>query len=131
MHRRFDLLSIDVDLNTYWLCKAITNYEPRVVVVEYNALFPPPVEWVVRYDPMSAWDGTCYFGASLKSLENLGTLKGYRLVGCDVTGVNAFFVRQDLVEDKFLRPFTAENHYEPMRYLQSFLLPRDFRPFER
>jgi hypothetical protein len=28
----------------------------------------------------------------------------------------AFFVREDLVGDKFCAPFTAENHYEPPRY---------------
>ena len=38
--------------------------------------------------------------------------KGYALVGCNFLGGNAFFVREDLVGDHFLRPFTAENHYE-------------------
>ena len=41
---------------------------------------------------------------------------GYALVGCDLAGTNAFFVRDDLVGDRFVAPFTAENHYEPVRY---------------
>ena len=41
---------------------------------------------------------------------------GYALVGCDIAGVNAFFVRRDLCGDRFCAPYTAENHYEPMRY---------------
>ena len=41
---------------------------------------------------------------------------GYSLVGCDVLGINAFFVRHDLADGKFLKPFTSENHYEPPRY---------------
>ena len=49
-------------------------------------------------------------------MERLGAEKGYRLVGCSLAGVNAFFVREDLVADKFCAPFTAENHYEPPRY---------------
>lgn len=46
----------------------------------------------------------------------LGHQFGYSLVGCDIIGVNAFFVRNDLVNDNFVSPFTAENHYEPPRY---------------
>jgi len=46
----------------------------------------------------------------------LGQRLGYSLVGCDLTGINAIFVRSDLVGDNFLQPFTAENHYEPARH---------------
>jgi hypothetical protein len=67
-------------------------------------------------DPKRAWDGTQNFGASLKALEKLGARLGYGLVGCDFTGVNAFFVRDDLLADKFAAPYTAENHYEPPCY---------------
>jgi hypothetical protein len=34
--------------------------------------------------------------------------------------VNAFFVREDLCEDHFAQPFTAENHYGPPRYGLAF-----------
>jgi hypothetical protein len=112
----FDLLSIDIDGNDYWVWKAIENYHPRVVVIEYNAVYPPDFACVMKYDPAFISKGTSHFGASLKALEILGLKKGYRLVGCDFRGINAFFVRQDLVSDKFLEPFTAENHYEPPRY---------------
>jgi hypothetical protein len=42
--------------------------------------------------------------------------KGYRLVGCNYTGVTAFFVREDCVGDHFAAPYTSANHYEPPRY---------------
>ena len=111
-----DLLSIDIDSNDYWVWKAVVGFRPRVVVIEYNAIYPPKTEWVRAYDPRARWDGTSYFGASLKSLELLGASKGYGLVGCTLSGVNAFFVRQDLLGDLFCEPYTAENHYEPPRY---------------
>lgn len=101
MPERFDLLSIDLDYNDYWIWKAIETYVPRVVVIEYNATPGPSESQVVEYDPYHRWDGTDHFGASLLALVRLGHLKGYELIGCDSKGVNAFFVRSDLVEDHF------------------------------
>ncbi len=70
----------------------------------------------MEYNPQHNWDGTDYVGVSLKSLERLFDKKGYSLVGCNITGVNAFFVRKDLIGNHFEEPYTAENHYEPARY---------------
>jgi hypothetical protein len=112
----FDLLSIDIDQNTYYAWEALEAFRPRVVAVEYNASIPPDLDWKVRYDSGRVWDGSRNFGASLKAYERLGERLGYSLVGCDFHGINAFFVRSDLVEGKFCAPFTAENHHEPPRY---------------
>lgn len=88
-----DLLSIDIDGNDYWVWEAIRDYEPRVVVLEYNANLPLDSLLVMPRDDDHAWDGTDYFGASLGALRALGSRKGYELVHTDSTGVNAFFVR--------------------------------------
>lgn len=109
-----DLLSIDVDQSTYWLWKGITGIKPRVVVVEYNAAFPPSVSWAASED--GSWDGSSHFGASLRAVWELGEKKGYKLVGCNFAGANAFFVRADLIGQAFPGPFTPEFHYEPPRF---------------
>ena len=114
--RNFDLMSVDIDGNDYWIWKSILHYQPRVVAIEYNGMFPPGTPWVVRYNPEHAWQGGSHFGASLQSLAELGRDKGYALVGCNFIGVNAFFVHTDIVQDFFQPPFTAENHYESPRY---------------
>ena len=111
-----DLLSIDIDGNDFYIWKAIKDQNPRVVIMEYNAKFPPPIDWVMQYNETHVQDKTSYFGASLSSLCNLADVKGYSLVGCSLTGANAFFVRNDLLENKFLEPYEASNHYEPCRY---------------
>lgn len=111
-----DLLSIDIDFHDYWVWRALTTVKPRLVIIEYNATLPPFVRKTVAPNPSRVWDGSNYFGASLGALESLGQIKGYSLVGCSATGVNAFFVRSDLVEERFCAPFTALNHYEPPRY---------------
>ena len=111
-----DLLSLDIDRNTFYIWSALAHIRARVVVVEYNPKFPPSIDWKIEYDPAKWWDGTFYYGASLKAYEGLGRQLGYRLVGCDVSGINAFFVREDLCAGAFVEPFDAETHYEPPRY---------------
>lgn len=87
------------------------------MVVEYNASISPSVNWIAPFHSKDKWDGTQNFGASLKAYEDLGKNLSYSLFGCDIYGVDAFFVRNDLVgKNLFQQPFTSENHYEPPRY---------------
>jgi hypothetical protein len=112
----FDLLSIDIDGNDYWVWSALRRWQPRVVIVEYNASHPPPRRWVMQENVNHRWDGTSYFGASLASLVALGRDKGYELVGTNSIGINAFFVLKELVTaDWFLDP-ALTYHYSPPRY---------------
>ncbi|KAB2809776.1 hypothetical protein [Phaeocystidibacter luteus] len=96
-----DILSIDIDGNDYWIWKAINVVNPRIVVMEYNASVGPDESLTVAYDPsfsrMEKHPSGWYHGASLQALTKLGSELGYELVGCDSCGVNAFFVRKDLV----------------------------------
>jgi len=95
-----DLLSIDVDGIDYWIWKALDAVNPRVVVIEYSAVTGPARAVTIPNDPrFSRWErheSGLYAGASLAALAKLGEAKGYRLVGCNAHGVNAFFVRNDL-----------------------------------
>ncbi len=112
--KSFDLLSIDIDYNDYWVWKAITDYSPRVVIIEYNSSVIPTESKVVPYDPEVKWDGTNYFGASLLALKNLGLTKGYTLVGCDNAGVNAFFCKSNLLDGKKIKDI--KDLYRPPGY---------------
>lgn len=122
----FDLLSIDIDGNDYWIWEALAAYRPRVVVIEYNAAHPPPERWVMAYDPAHRWAGGGYYGASLASLEALGTRLGYALIGTDDNGVNAFFVRENLLGRVRFPRRTAAAAYHPNAYGQ----PAGEGPFE-
>ena len=110
----FDLLSIDIDYNDYWVWKAITKFHPRVLVIEFNSSIPPNESKVVPYDADAQWDGTNYFGASLLALKNLSLEKNYTLLGCDSNGVNAFFCQSDLVKNFKIKDI--ENLYRPPKY---------------
>jgi len=112
-----DLLSIDIDGNDFYVWQAINVVKPRVVVIECNWKFPPPLSIVQAYDPNNFWRNTDYMGASLEALVKLGARLGYSLVGTNLVGLNAFFVRNELVEEKFQRPFSAQNHYNRRDFL--------------
>ena len=110
--RRPDLLSIDVDGEDYWIWRS-SRVRPKVVVVEYNAALG--LERLVQpADLGRGWDGSRAFGASLTALEALGRAKGYRLVHCELAGVNAFFVREDLAAE--CPDLPVEALYRPANY---------------
>lgn len=110
-----DLLSIDIDGNDLYIFEAVNSFKPRVVVIEYNGKFPPECSWCMPYCKDYMWNSTDRHGASLKALEELAETKGYVLVGTNINGVNAFFVRDDLANGLFPKPNTAENLYNPLR----------------
>lgn len=113
----FDLLCIDIDGNDYWVWQALGDYRPRVVVIEYNANFVPPIQWVMPYNEKHSFNGSAHYGASLQSLDLLAEKMGYSLVGCDSMGVNAFFVRKDLLGGHFsFHQGGASHHYNCPKY---------------
>jgi hypothetical protein len=109
-----DLVSIDVDGNDYHIWKAL-SWRPRVVVIEYNAHVGPDEAVVAPYDPGFVWDGSDYFGASLRALRDLGEARGYHLVHCESAGVNAFFVAKDCLPPGYVPPSLAAV-YRPPNY---------------
>jgi SAM-dependent methyltransferase len=123
----FDLLSIDVDGQDYWIWEALTNYRPRIVVIEYNAVLPAGRQLAQPRGDESPWDGTDYFGASLDALSALAARKEYRLVHTDLAAINAFFVRRDLAEDLFPPPEEVPRRHEPNYFMQGHRHPADAR----
>lgn len=109
-----DLLSLDLDGNDYWIWRALTCIRPRVVVLEFNASAGPEKRVTIAYDPdfKLDWSTTPYrCGASLAAFAALGAAKGYRLVGVQSLGFNAFFVREDLGRE-FLPTHSPAECYE-------------------
>ena len=98
-----DLFSLDVDGIDYWLWKSLDVIEPRVVVAEYRNVLGPEKSLTVEYkkDFNQADYPAGYHGASLPAFVKLAKEKGYRLVGCNRYGFNAFFVRHGIGEDVF------------------------------
>jgi hypothetical protein len=130
-----DFLSIDIDGMDIYLLEAIT-FSPKVICIEYNAKFPPPLIKKPIFDEGFCWRGTDYVGSSLAAITESANKKGYTLVGTSITGVNAFYVRNDLVGPNFSSQ-SLEELYNPPRYyliidhyLNNVGHQADFGPYE-
>ncbi len=107
----FDLLSIDIDGNDYWVWRAIETHRPRVVIVEYNVFFMPETAKTIAYDADHNWDKErygLYHGASLAAFEKLGREKGYALAYTEPYCPNAIFVAEETLPEDVVLPTLAE-----------------------
>jgi hypothetical protein len=117
--QNIDVLSLDVDLNTYHVWEKLEETSAQIAIIEYNGFFPADSDWVAEYDPSGWWDGGFNMGAALKPLDELSREKGYRLIGCDLSGANAFFIREELAKVHFPDTQDVNKLFEPA---QPFLL---------
>lgn len=86
----FDLLSVDIDGNDYHVWESLTEYRPKLVVIEFNPSIPADIEFVQEKNT------EINHGNSLLSLIKLGKQKGYELIA--TTACNGFFVRKELFD---------------------------------
>ena len=108
-----DLLSIDIDSYDYWILNALTVCSPRLLILEYNALFGPERRVTIPLSQPVEGTPKGYGGASLAALTELAGRKGYRLVACEEAGVNAFFLRHDTAPE--VPGVSVAQAYRPLR----------------
>ncbi|MBB3463073.1 hypothetical protein [Rhizobium sp. BK377] len=103
--KKVGIFSVDIDgVDYYVLEAALTNWQPSIIIVEYNGIFGRTNCVSVPYDPnfqrKTAHYSNIYYGASLAAFCSMLNVRGYGLVGVNSMGSNAFFVRRDLLNDK-------------------------------
>jgi hypothetical protein len=108
-----DLFSLDIDSFDYWVLEAMTACSPRVMVMEYNGNFGPERSLAIARDTDMSRAVKGFHGASLKAITKLAAAKGYKLLACDESGTNAFFVRSDLAPS--VEAVAPEMAFRPMR----------------
>lgn len=117
------ILSIDLDGNDYFILKEINVFEPRIIISEFNPYFGLNRSISVPYDPFfnrtKKHYSNLYFGASIKAIENILLEKGYTLVGTGMMGINAYFIRNDLMTDNLYKlannPINFNGHFRESR----------------
>jgi hypothetical protein len=97
------ILSIDIDGNDYWIWKEISIVNPAIVIIEYNARFgyeeSLTIPYIENFDRKKRKESNIYYGASLAALTKLGKQKNYSLVYTNSNGNNAYFVKNELINE--------------------------------
>ncbi len=114
-----DFFSLDIDGNDYYIMETLLNdrFFPKVVCVEYNAKFEPPAAMKIKYNKSHVWDTSDYMGCSIQSYVDLFANFNYKLVCCNIPGINAFFVRQEFAH--LFENYPVDVLYQPYRYYLS------------
>ena len=89
--KHFDILSIDIDGDDYWVWKGLVSFRPKVVVIELNYKDKPGVHRINQTGKPFVYGTT---GTSITSMNELAETKGYKLIaniGCNAVFVDATF----------------------------------------
>jgi hypothetical protein len=101
-----DLLSLDIDGVDLHLWSVLEATRPRVLVCEFNNAVPSELALTIPYRPDFDFralppDQAMFRSASLAGFVAVSRRKGYRLVGMNALGFNAFFLRDDVLPETF------------------------------
>jgi hypothetical protein len=103
--KHIGLLSIDIDGVDWWIAKELT-IRADIIVCEYNHYLgnePVTVPYSPSFQRLEASKSGVYYGASLAAWKFLWEARGYRFVGSNSAGTNAFFVDASHYEKLSLR----------------------------
>jgi hypothetical protein len=102
--RRLGILSVDIDGVDWFVLEALADWRPAILIVEYNGVFgrtvPVSVPYVADFQRSARHSSNLYYGANLPAFAHLLEPRGYSLVGVNGAGSNAFFVRNELLNDR-------------------------------
>lgn len=116
------ILHIDLDGNDYWIWKTINVVTPIIVILEYNSVLGIDRPITIPYDKSfyrtKAHYSNHYYGSSLRALYQLSKERGYSFIGCNSAGNNAYFVRNDKLNEH-VREISLKNGYVLSKYRES------------
>jgi hypothetical protein len=118
------LLHIDIDGNDVHILEALdlSTLNPSIIIMEYNAVFgkdrPITIPYNKEFIRTNKHYSNLYFGASLPAINHVANKKGYSLVVCNLAGNNAYFVRNDLLNEK-IKVKTIEDAYVSSKFRES------------
>ncbi|HWN08004.1 MAG TPA: hypothetical protein VNO50_01785 [Pyrinomonadaceae bacterium] len=105
IENEFGVLSLDIDGNDFWvLDKILSRFRPALVVTEINENIPPPLRFVVKYNPGFQLRHH-FFGHSISAVEDLCRRHGYGILELEYN--NAFLAPAELGSQFFHDAQTA------------------------
>ena len=118
------LLHIDLDGNDYHIFEKmdLSRLNPSLIVLEYNSVFGASRPLSVPYDKHftrgKAHYSQLYYGVSLPALIYLANKRNYALIGGNLAGNNAYFVRRDLLNER-VKEVPVEKAYRESKFRES------------
>ena len=99
IEKDFGVLCLDIDGNDYWvLDEILTKFRPGLVVTEINENIPPPLRFVVRFDPRFQLRYH-FYGYSIAALEDLCDEHNYDILELEYN--NAFLAPREFAAARF------------------------------
>lgn len=99
LQKNFGVLCLDIDGNDFWLLEAVlSNFRPSIVITEINENIPPPLRFVVKFDPDFRLRKH-FYGYSIAALEDLCDRHGYGILELEYN--NAFLAPRELGPAQF------------------------------
>lgn len=119
----FDILSIDIDSDDYYIWENLKEFSPKIVIIETNSYRDPIADEIpgvptsdYAVDPLTLWHPErVAVGCSFMSAVKLALRKGY--VPVSYTG-NLICVRKDLAIELAVFPFIISN--DPYDYISLY-----------
>lgn len=104
-----DVLSIDIDGMDYWILKTLLSKgsNPRLIIVKIHVAWGPEVGLTRPYRADFTTQSQPEMGASITAYSLLLDSFGYRLVGCNMNGTSAFFLRNNVGQTHFPKSYEA------------------------
>ena len=92
------LFSLDIDGIDYWVWEKLKKIEPVIFICEFNSILGEKQKISVPYkrnfDRTKFHYSNLAFGASLPAFKYISELKGYKFLGTNSNGVNAYFIKK-------------------------------------
>jgi hypothetical protein len=99
IEKDFGVLCLDIDGNDYWVLDAILeNFRPGLVVTEINENIPPPLRFVVKFDPDFRLRYH-FYGYSIAALDDLCRRHDYGILQLEYN--NAFLAPREIGAGRF------------------------------
>ena len=105
IEKSFGVLCVDIDGNDYWVLDSIlSDFRPGLVVTEINENIPPPLRFVVKFDPDFQLRYH-FYGYSIAALEDLCDNHNYGILELEYN--NAFLAPREFAGAQFRDAETA------------------------
>ena len=114
--KEIDFFSIDIDSYELKCLQNLNIISPRLICVEYNSKVRPNLMLNIKEINDFKWEYDDYYGSSLLSIDKVMREKGYKLIATNITGSNAFFVKNELIHLTKTKDQTLEDLYSPPNF---------------